>query len=74
MIWTLLTRLGIFVRTKSSMVAGPLRGPTGDRTYRYDDSEYTKMILGYHATFFATCILKLREIQFWPSNLHSYRM
>ena len=34
------------------------------RTYRYDDSEYTKIILGYHATFFATCILKLREIQF----------
>ena len=22
------------------------------RTYRYDDSEYTKMILGYHALFF----------------------
>ena len=36
------------------------------RTYRYDDSKYTKMILGYHATFFATCIWKLHEIQFWP--------
>ena len=44
------------------------------RTYRYDDSENTKMILGYHATFFAICILELSEIQFWPSNLHSYMM
>ena len=34
------------------------------RTYRYDDSKYTKMILGYHTTFFATCIWKLHEIQF----------
>ena len=31
-------------------------------TYRYDDSKYTKMILGHHATFFATCIWKLDEI------------
>ena len=23
-----------------------------ERTYGYDDSKYTKMILGYHATFF----------------------
>ena len=43
-------------------------------TYRYDDSKYTKMILGYHATFFATCIWKLHEIQIWPSNLYSYMM
>ena len=34
-----------------------------ERTYRYDDSKYTKMILGYHATFFAACIWKLHEIQ-----------
>ena len=44
------------------------------QTYRYDDSKYTKMILGYHATFFATCIWKLHEIQFWPPNLYSYMM
>ena len=44
------------------------------RTYRYDDSKYNKIILGYHATFFATCIWKLHEIQFWPPNLYSYMM
>ena len=44
------------------------------QTYRYDDSKYTKMILGYHATFFATCIWKLHEIQFWSPNLYSYMM
>ena len=44
------------------------------QTYRYDDSKYTKIILGYHATFFATCIWKLHEIQFWTPNLYSYMM
>ena len=44
------------------------------RTYHYDDSKYTKMILGNQATFFATCIWKLHEVQFWPPNLRSYMM
>ena len=44
------------------------------QTYRYDNSKYTKIILCYHATFFATCIWKFPEIQFWPPNLYSYMM
>ena len=28
--------------------------------------KYTKIILGYHTTFFAACIWKLHEIQFGP--------
>ena len=37
-------------------------------------TKYTKIILGYYATFFATCIWKLHEIQFWPPYLSTYRI
>ena len=36
------------------------------RTYRYDDSKYTKMILGYHAPFLLHAFENCMKFNFGP--------